>query len=106
MTAVQGMLSSKQLQTLIEGEEIDTILVVFPDMYGRFMGKRFDAEFFLKHTLQGGTHACDYLLTVDMDMEPVSGYRFANWESGYGDFHLVPDLSTLRLASWLEKPLW
>lgn len=38
MAAVQGMLSSKQLQTLIEGEEIDTILVVFPDMYGRFMG--------------------------------------------------------------------
>ena len=103
MSTIQGMLSGKQLQTLIEGEEIDTILVVFPDMYGRFMGKRFDAEFFLKDTLQHGAHACDYLLTVDMEMEPVSGYQFANWESGYGDFHLVPDLSTLRLASWLEK---
>ena len=63
------------------------------------MGKRFDAEFFLKDTLQHGAHACDYLLTADMEMEPVSGYQFANWESGYGDFHLVPDLSTLRLAS-------
>ena len=30
-------------------------------------------------------------------------YRFANWEKGYGDFHLVPDLDTLRLASWLDK---
>ena len=29
MSTVQGMLSSEQLQTLIEGEEIDTILVVF-----------------------------------------------------------------------------
>ena len=48
MSTIQGMLSGKQLQTLIEGEEIDTIMVVFPDMYGRFMGKRFDAEFFLK----------------------------------------------------------
>src|SRR5436309_15986691 len=36
-------------------------------------------------------------------MEPVPGYRFASWELGYGDFHLVPDLGTLRLASWLEK---
>jgi glutamine synthetase len=38
-----------------------------------------------------------------MEMEPVPGYRFANWELGYGDFHLVPDLATLRVASWLEK---
>jgi glutamine synthetase len=33
----------------------------------------------------------------------VPGYRFTNWEKGYGDFHLVPDLSTLRTASWLDK---
>ncbi len=38
-----------------------------------------------------------------MEMEPVPGYTFANWEQGYGDFHLVPDLDTLRVASWLEK---
>ena len=36
-------------------------------------------------------------------MTPVGGYRFANWEKGYGDVHLRPDLSTLRRASWLEK---
>jgi len=36
-------------------------------------------------------------------MEPVPGYEFANWELGYGDFHLVPDMTTLRVASWLEK---
>ena len=42
-------------------------------------------------------------MTVDMEMEPVPGYRFANWELGYGDFHLVPDMSTLRIASWLDK---
>jgi glutamine synthetase len=38
-----------------------------------------------------------------MEMEPVPGYQFANWELGYGDFHLVPDLGTLRHASWLDK---
>jgi glutamine synthetase len=38
-----------------------------------------------------------------MEMEPVQGYEYANWELGYGDFHLVPDLSTLRIASWLDK---
>src|SRR6185436_774623 len=43
------------------------------------------------------------LLTVDMEMDPVPGYTFANWELGYGDFHLVPDLATLRHATWLER---
>jgi glutamine synthetase len=38
-----------------------------------------------------------------MEMEPVPGYRFANWEKGYGDFHLVPDFETLRVASWLDR---
>ena len=38
-----------------------------------------------------------------MEMEPIPGYTFANWEKGYGDFHLVPDHSTLRMASWLDK---
>ena len=83
--------------------EIDTVLVGFPDHYGRLMGKRFEAEYFLEEVAQHGTHGCDYLLTTDMEMEPVQGYRFANWELGYGDFHLVPDLATLRPASWLEK---
>ena len=87
----------------VNSGEIDTVLVGFPDHYGRLMGKRFEAEYFLEEVAQHGTHGCDYLLTTDMEMEPVQGYRFANWELGYGDFHLVPDLATLRPASWLEK---
>src|SRR5262245_6699034 len=67
------------------------------------LGKRFDAELFVEDIVSHGAHACDYLLTVDMEMEPVPGYTFASWEKGYGDFHLVPDMSTLRRASWLEK---
>jgi len=38
-----------------------------------------------------------------MEMEPVPGYTSANWELGYGDFHLVPDFQSLRLATWLNK---
>jgi glutamine synthetase len=38
-----------------------------------------------------------------MEMEPIPGYKFANWELGYGDFHLVPDLNSLRMATWLDK---
>ena len=103
MTTLEGMLTTDELKTLVSAGHIETVLVVFTDPYGRFMGKRFDAGFFLDDALAHGAHACDYLLTVDMEMTPVPGYRFANWEKGYGDVHLVPDLSTLRIASWLEK---
>lgn len=103
MAKSRGMLSEHELSKLVTAGDIDTVVVVFTDLYGRFVGKRFDASYFVDTVAAGGTHACDYLLTVDMEMEPVSGYAFSNWEKGYGDFHLLPDLDTLRLASWLDK---
>ena len=99
----RGMLTLDQLKGRVQDGSIETVLMVFTDLYGRFMGKRFDAEFFLESAVEDGTHGCDYLLTVDMEMEPIPGYDYANWERGYGDFHLVPDFNTLRIASWLDK---
>ena len=99
---MRGMLSLEELRDLVKRKKIDTVLVCMADMQGRLVGKRFRAEFFLE-TAEEGTHACNYLLTVDMDMEPVPGYAAANWSSGYGDFALKPDLSTLRRVPWLKK---
>jgi glutamine synthetase len=103
MTYRHGLLSIDDLQRHVEAEQIDTVIAAFPDLYGRLMGKRFDATYFVESVAEAGTHACDYLLTVDMEMEPVAGYEFANWEKGYGDVHLLPDLATLRKATWLDK---
>jgi glutamine synthetase len=80
---------------------IDTVIVAFPDMQGRLIGKRFQAEFFLEGAIDE-THGCDYLLANDIDMEPVPGYEAANWALGYGDFVMKPDVSTLMKAAWLE----
>ena len=99
----KGPLTLDQLRAAAASGAIETVVVGFTDHYGRLMGKRYDAELFVDETAAHGTHGCDYLLTTDMEMEPVQGYTFANWEKGYGDVHLVPDLSTLRIASWLEK---
>ena len=99
----RGRLTLDQLRHLVEGGHIETVVVGFTDHYGRLLGKRHDAEMFLDETAAHGTHGCNYLLTTDMEMEPVAGYRFANWQQGYGDFHVVPDLSTLVVAAWLEK---
>ncbi|HEY5900769.1 MAG TPA: glutamine synthetase family protein [Burkholderiales bacterium] len=98
-----GLLELDELGKLAKSEEIETVVVGFTDHYGRLLGKRFDAELFVEDIAAQGAHACDYLLTVDMEMDPVPGYKFANWELGYGDFHLVPDMRTLRRASWLDK---
>ncbi len=96
-----GMLTLDTLTSAVESGEIDTVLTVFPDMYGRLMGKRMTGHFFVEHVADGGTHVCDYLLACDMEMDPVPGYRFASWEAGYGDMRAAPDLSTLRRISWL-----
>lgn len=90
------------LRDATAGGTIDTVVVAFTDHYGRLAGKRFDARFFCETAIDEGTGACDYLLTVDMEMEPVPGYEFASWEQGYGDVHLAPDLTTLRRAAWTD----
>jgi glutamine synthetase len=100
---VAGMLTLAQLKEKVESGDIETVVTVFPDAYGRLMGKRITGEFFLEHTADSGMHACNYLLTVDLPMNPVPGYKYANWELGYGDFHCVPDLETLRMATWMDK---
>lgn len=97
----QGMLTLKELIKHARNDEIDTVLVMFTDHYGRFMGKRLDADFFLEQV--EGVGACNYLLTVDMEMEPLPGFEFSNWEKGYGDFLMKPNLDTLRVASWLDR---
>ncbi len=71
-----------------------------PTCRDRLVGKRFHAEFFLDGAYEE-THGCDYLLANDIDMEPVPGYAVANWEKGYGDFTMKPDLATLRRIPWL-----
>ena len=100
---MQGRIDLKQLARLVANDEIETVLVVFPDMYGRLVGKRIVGRYFLEEVAERGMHACDYLLACDIDMEPVPGYQFTSWAKGYGDFHPVPDFNTLRIASWLEK---
>src|SRR5882672_4002211 len=98
-----GMLTEPQLRELVASNGVDTVLTVFPDLYGRLVGKRYAADFFVAHVLAHGMHACDYLLACDMEMDPVPGYRFASWAEGYGDVHCVPDVTTLRRATWLER---
>ncbi len=90
----------KELARRVKEGTIDTVIVAVPDPFGRLVGKRFRADFFLKSVVGHGTHACNYLLTVNLDMDPLDGFKVANWDSGFGDFEMRPDMKTLRLLPW------
>ena len=98
---MSGMLTFEALKAAVASGQIDTVLVCMADMQGRLIGKRFHAPFFIDGGFEE-THACDYLLADDIDMEPVPGYQAASWEKGYGDFVMKPDLGTIRHLPWLE----
>jgi glutamine synthetase len=97
-----GMLTLEQLRTSVDDGAIDTVLVAFTDMQGRLQGKRCAARYFLDEVVPHAAEACNYLLAVDVEMNTVDGYAMSSWERGYGDFVLVPDMSTLRLVPWHE----
>src|SRR5512132_2386843 len=95
------MLTFAELQELVATGEVDTVVVAFTDMQGRLLGKRLHAEFFVEEMeAQHPVEGCNYLLALEMEMDPVPGYALASWERGYGDFGLQPDLATLRRIPW------
>jgi glutamine synthetase len=97
------VLSLEELRAEVERGDVDTVVVAFTDMQGRLLGKRLHGEFFLDEADAGHVvEGCNYLLALEMEMDPVPGYALASWERGYGDFGLRPDLATLRRIPWLE----
>jgi glutamine synthetase len=94
-------LGIEELHLAIEAGSIDTVVLAIVDMQGRLQGKRLHADYFIDEVLRHGTEGCNYLLAVDVDMNTVGGYAMSSWELGYGDFAMVPDLSTLRRVPWL-----
>ena len=96
-----GNLTLDALRDKVASGEIDTVITAIPDMQGRLMGKRFQAEFFLESAWEE-THCCNYLIATDMEMYTVDGYAATSWAAGYGDYVMKPDLNTLRLLPWQE----
>ena len=99
-TPSSGLLSAEELAGMVATGEIDTVIVAFTDMQGRLAGKRVSARLFLEDVMEHGAECCNYLLTVDVDLNTVEGYQLTSWERGYGDMAMIPDISTLRVLPW------
>src|SRR3954465_9276655 len=91
----------EELKQAVADGTVATVLLAIADMEGRLQGKRLTASHFLGDVLEHGAEGCNYLLAVDVEMETVGGYAMASWDTGYGDFEMVPDLETLRMVPWL-----
>jgi len=96
-----GPMTFDDLKSQVADRSIDTVLACFVDMQGRLMGKRFHAVNFVE-TSYAETHCCNYLLATDLEMATPDGYASTSWQSGYGDYVMQPDLSTIRPVPWLE----
>jgi glutamine synthetase len=95
-----GNLSVAELSAAIDSGEIDTVIVAFADAQGRLVGKRVSGRMWQDVVLPDGAEACNYLLSVDVDVNTVEGYAMSSWEKGYGDMVLMPDTATLRRIPW------
>ncbi|MCO7202623.1 glutamine synthetase family protein [Microbacterium sp. CnD16-F] len=95
-----GNLTVDELADAIAKDEIDTVIVAFPDAQGRLVGKRVAGRFWLDEVAGHGAEVCDYLLSVDVDLNTIDGYAMSGWDKGYGDLVLRPDMSTLRRIPW------
>lgn len=102
MSPPTAFLTVHELQADVAADRIDTVIVGFTDMQGRLQGKRIHARHFVDEVLANGTEGCNYLLAVDIDMNTVEGYAMSSWSTGYGDFGMVPDLTTMRRLPWLD----
>ncbi|MBM3657416.1 MAG: glutamine synthetase [Actinobacteria bacterium] len=95
--------SRADLAQAIERGDIDTVVMAFPDLQGRLVGKRTTGRFFLEQVAEHGTENCDYLIATDFDDVAVPGYKFASYDLGYGDMLARADFGTIRYTPWVPK---
>ena len=48
MSSPRGILTLEELRTKVGDGTVDTVILAFPDPYGRLFGKRIDAGFFVE----------------------------------------------------------
>src|ERR1700759_1057651 len=89
------------LRKAVNDGSVDTVLLAIVDMQGRLQGKRLTASFFLDSVVEHDAEGCNYLLAVDVDLNPGHGHARSSGEKGYGDFVMRPDMATLRMVPWL-----
>ncbi|WP_320673126.1 glutamine synthetase family protein [Patulibacter defluvii] len=87
---------------LLSGD-FDTVVLATVDIQGRLVGKRLSPRAFVDKVLTG-IHLCTCTLAWDVD-QALEGIEleYAGLHSGWHDYVVRPDVSTLRVAGWSER---
>ncbi|MFJ4676940.1 glutamine synthetase [Kitasatospora sp. NPDC088783] len=92
----------ERLVDLIDGGDVDSVVVATVDVQGRMKGKLFDAGA-LRARLERepvSSEVCGYLLGTDLGMTPAERGVWS-WESGFGDVELDWHVERARRLPWL-----
>ncbi len=86
---------------IIDQHHVRTVRIGGSDMDGVYRGKRVSPDQFLLGTEQGFPQ-CDVLFGWDIADEVIGTLPYSNWETGFGDVIMRPDLETFAVVPWEE----
>ena len=89
------------LREAVRTGEIHTVRVSFADRLGVWRGKRVPAQLFLE-TAERPLGFCDGMLVVDVHADLVQATPYSNYETGYPDVYIHPNLPRIRPVGWTD----
>ena len=90
-----------EIKRLIEEGKVEYVKIGAPDIEGVYRGKRVAATHFL-NSLEEGFGQCDVLFGWDIGEVVLPNLKFSNWERGFADIVMKPDLATFAVEPWEE----
>ncbi len=97
-----GMLTAAELRDLVSRGEVDAIWAVTPDLYGRPVGKRYGARFFIDEVLDREVALPARVLFGDFAGQSLALPSGARVDI-HKDLSIRPDTGSLRRAAWLDR---
>ena len=91
-----------EVKQLIDSGKVEYVKIGSPDIEGVYRGKRVAAQHFL-NAIEDGFAQCDVLFGWDIAENVLPNLKFSNWERGFADIVMKPDLSTFAVVPWEEN---
>lgn len=95
-------METADIKKLADEGKMEFVKIGAPDMEGVWRGKRVASKFF-QGSLEDGFAQCDVLFGWDIAENVLPNLQFSNWERGFADIVMKPDLSTFRPVPWEEN---
>ena len=91
-----------EIKKKIDEKRIEFVKIGAADIEGVYRGKRVATKYFL-NSLEDGFGQCDVLFGWDIAENVLPNLKVSNWERGFADIVMKPDLSTFALVPWEEN---